>query len=80
MSKQKPNEEPSSAMPLNIYPSALPRPSLILGLDPPTPVTGDTHLRFGRLALFVSHEKHLPSPTFPPQPRGKMDPTVQINP
>jgi hypothetical protein len=29
----------------------LPGPSLILWLDPPTSVTGDTHLCFGRLAL-----------------------------
>jgi hypothetical protein len=32
--------------------------SLILGLEPPSSVTGDTHLRFGRLVLLSPIQNH----------------------
>jgi hypothetical protein len=57
--------------------------TLILGLEPPTSVTGDTHLCFGRLAL-LSPIKNTPSSpslsTFPSQTLGEMNHMEQINP
>jgi hypothetical protein len=53
--------------------SGLPGLSLILGLEHSSSVTGDIHLRFGRLVL-VSHKKH---PLIPIPQRSRLNPVAR---
>ena len=58
-------------------------PSLILGLEHPTSLTGDTHFRFGRVVLLSpiqNHPSHPHPSTFPSQPLGEIDRMGQIDP
>ncbi len=49
-------------------------PSLILGLEHPSFMTGDTHLRFGRLALLSPTKKH---PLIPFPQRSRPNPVAR---